>query len=194
MSSELEPVHNLESFRPPELEYLFESNPIWLSDKEYGIFHKAIRYCVDAAVVTPDNRRVLLVERHHPEGWWSVPGGMVRDLHRSDEEELKVKVLEEAGLVITIESFVKNYRSPLIDRVFWTREKGYQVHPAHQDAVYSVGATYLTRPVGGSPRAGRGMRDARFFEWENLPDVLGSHIFTVLNDVYHMLGYAGQLR
>ncbi|MBI2545150.1 MAG: NUDIX domain-containing protein [Candidatus Aenigmarchaeota archaeon] len=186
----------LEDFNPLELAHLRQRKPIWLTDDEYrSTFSQVPRLCADGVVVTDDDKRVLLIQRSIPPtiGKWCLPGGK-KDLNEKLEDTVKRKVYDETGIYVDVDrtvglrGLVGVYDDPLIDRVYWQRGRGYQIDPDWENTFTdSTGVTYLVRQVGGTLRAGKDTGDVSFFYFENLPGVIASHHFDVLQDAYKLL-------
>ncbi|MFH1787931.1 MAG: NUDIX hydrolase [Candidatus Altiarchaeota archaeon] len=116
---------------------------------------------VDGVVV--DGGRVLLVKRLNPpfQGLWALPGGFV-DVGESCEEAVVREVREETGLDVEIKKLVGVYSDP-----------------ARDPRGHTASAVYLCGKKGGRLAADDDAADARFFSFDELPNLAFDHALIV---------------
>lgn len=117
-----------------------------------------------SAVILDEDGRLLLVRRGRPpgQGLWSVPGGKVEPGEALEEAAAR-EVLEETGLVVTVERELWMVTVPTGDG------RDYEIHD------------FAATVVGGELRAGDDADEAAWFgpdEIEHLPlvDLLLEHL------------------
>ena len=106
-------------------------------------------------LVTIDNHdRLLLVKRSvdPKKGWWCLPGGFM-ELQETPEEAGLRELAEETGLAGKIDILLGVTSS----------------HSANYDTVLMTG--FLIRSYSGDLYAGDDADDARWFKYENLPEI-----------------------
>lgn len=109
---------------------------------------------VGAGVLVAENGRVLLVRRGvMPErGKWSLPAGYV-DAGQDPRETAAREVLEETGLIVSIDSLLDVYHNP-----------------AKQGGA-TIFILYRGTPIGGQLQAGDDADEARFFTPDEWPEL-----------------------
>ncbi len=109
---------------------------------------------VGVGVLVSDDARILLVRRGvSPEkGKWSLPAGFL-DQGEDPRETAAREVLEETGLIVTVDRLLDVYHNP----------------PAQGGA--SIFILYEGTPTGGELTAGDDADDAAFFAPDELPEL-----------------------
>jgi 8-oxo-dGTP diphosphatase len=112
---------------------------------------------IGVGAVIVQNGRVLLVRRDTEplRGEWSVPGGML-ELGEKLRDGVRREVQEETGIDVETGDVLDVFDSIFTDTLGRT-----QYHYVLID--------YLCRPLGGEPRAGSDVSDARWVSVEALP-------------------------
>lgn len=104
---------------------------------------------VDALIVMPGKRIVLVERKHFPTGW-AIPGGFV-DPGESLAEAVRREALEETGLEVELEDIFHVYSQP------WRDPRGDTV-----SVMYHCSAV-------GVPRGGDDAKTARAFRFADIP-------------------------
>jgi 8-oxo-dGTP diphosphatase len=109
---------------------------------------------VDAIVVYPDDRLVLIRRDHPPfEGMWALPGGFV-DVGETVEHACVREVKEECGIEIEVKGIHGVYSDPKRD------PRG-----------HTVTVVFLTEHKTGELKGGDDAREARLFSREELKGI-----------------------
>ncbi len=125
---------------------------------------------VDAVIVEDD--KVVLIRRVNPpfQGVWALPGGFV-DVGESTEDACAREALEETGLKVKVDSLVGVYSDP-----------------GRDPRRHTVSAAYLCGVVGGELEAADDAAEARWFSFEDLPELAFDH-GRILADAQSMLAH-----
>lgn len=122
---------------------------------------------VDAVILLPGDR-VVLVRRRNPPHGWAIPGGFV-----DDGEPLEVAAAreaeEETGLAVTLVEQFHSYSDP-----------------ARDPRRHTISTVFLAR-AAGEPRGGDDAAEARAFAWRELPDRLCFDHAEILADARRLL-------
>lgn len=122
---------------------------------------------VDAVILLPGDR-VVLVRRRNPPHGWAIPGGFV-----DDGEPLAVAAAreaeEETGLSVTLLEQFHSYSDP-----------------ARDPRRHTISTVFLAR-AEGEPRGGDDAAEARAFAWDALPSPIVFDHREVLGDVRRYL-------
>ena len=122
---------------------------------------------VDAVILLPGDR-VVLVRRRNPPHGWAIPGGFV-----DDGEPLEVAAAreaeEETGLSVTLLEQFHSYSDP-----------------ARDPRRHTISTVFLAR-AEGEPRGGDDAAEARAFAWDALPSPIVFDHREVLGDVRRYL-------
>jgi 8-oxo-dGTP diphosphatase len=130
---------------------------------------------VDAVILLPGDR-VVLVRRRNPPHGWAIPGGFV-----DDGEPLEVAAAreaeEETGLAVTLVEQFHSYSDP-----------------ARDPRRHTISTVFLAR-AAGEPHGGDDAAEAQAFAWDALPSPIVFDHREVLADVrrYLLTGARRQL-
>jgi len=122
---------------------------------------------VDAVILLPGDR-VVLVRRKNPPHGWAIPGGFVDEGERLDRAAAR-EASEETGLSVTLLEQFHTYSDPARD-------------PRRHTISTVYLATASGQPVGGDDAA-----EARAFPWDALPDAIAFDHREILADVRRYL-------
>ena len=122
---------------------------------------------VDAVILLPGDR-VVLVRRRNPPHGWALPGGFVDEGERLDRAAAR-EASEETGLSVTLLEQFHTYSDPARD-------------PRRHTISTVYLATASGQPVGGDDAA-----EARAFAWDALPDAIAFDHREILADVRRYL-------
>jgi len=122
---------------------------------------------VDAVVLLPGDR-VVLVRRKNPPHGWAIPGGFVDDGERLDLAAAR-EASEETGLSVTLLEQFHSYSDP-----------------ARDPRRHTISTVYLAT-ASGPPRGGDDAAEARAFRWDALPDPIVFDHREILADVRRYL-------
>jgi 8-oxo-dGTP diphosphatase len=122
---------------------------------------------VDAVVLLPDDR-VVLIRRKNPPHGWAIPGGFVDEGERLDVAAAR-EAAEETGLQVTLLEQFHSYSDP-----------------ARDPRRHTISTVYLAR-ASGQPRGGDDAAEARAFSWDALPDSIVFDHREILADVRRYL-------
>jgi 8-oxo-dGTP diphosphatase len=122
---------------------------------------------VDAVILLPGDR-VVLVRRRNPPHGWAIPGGFVDEGERLDLAAAR-EALEETGLAVTLLEQFHTYSDP-----------------ARDPRRHTLSTVYLAS-AAGEPRGGDDAAEARAFAWNSLPDPLVFDHREILADVRRYL-------
>lgn len=122
---------------------------------------------VDAVVLLPDDR-VVLIRRKNPPHGWAIPGGFVDEGERLDVAAAR-EASEETGLQVTLLEQFHSYSDP-----------------ARDPRRHTISTVYLAR-ASGQPRGGDDAAEARAFSWDALPDPIVFDHREILADVRRYL-------
>lgn len=126
--------------------------------------HQPIILVGSVVIIINELGRVLLEQRKHPPGAWGLPGGLM-ELGESTEDTARREVLEEAGLKIG--------KLELIN--VWSGPNNFAV-AANGDEFFNVTIAYFTNDFNGELTIDKKESlDMKFFEFGQLPPLLGSH-------------------
>lgn len=121
---------------------------------------------VDCVILLPD-QRIVLVERKKPPHGWALPGGFV-DAGESLAEAAVREAREETGLEVRLEEQFFTYGDP--DR---------------DPRMHTISTVFIAR-AEGDPVGGDDARQARAFDWDELPPLAFDH-GRILEDVRRYL-------
>jgi len=121
---------------------------------------------VDCVILLPD-QRIVLVERKNPPHGWALPGGFV-DAGESLAEAAVREAREETGLEVRLEEQFFTYGDP--DR---------------DPRMHTISTVFIAR-AEGDPVGGDDARQARAFDWDELPPLAFDH-GRILEDVRRYL-------
>ena len=122
---------------------------------------------VDAVILLPGDR-VVLVRRRNPPHGWAIPGGFVDEGERLDVAAAR-EAEEETGLVVDgLEQF-HTYSDP-----------------ARDPRRHTISTVFLAR-ASGEPTGGDDAAEARAFPWSALPDPIVFDHREILADVRRYL-------
>jgi len=122
---------------------------------------------VDAVILLPGDR-VVLVRRRNPPLGWALPGGFVDEGERLDEAAAR-EALEETGLEVSLVEQFHAYSDPRRD-------------PRR----HTISTVFIAR-AGGEPAGGDDAVEARAFPWQALPSPLVFDHGEILADVRRYL-------
>jgi len=122
---------------------------------------------VDAVVLLPGDR-VVLVRRKNPPHGWAIPGGFVDEGERLDVAAAR-EASEETGLSVTLLEQFHSYSDP-----------------ARDPRRHTISTVYLAT-ASGQPRGGDDAVEARAFPWDALPDPIVFDHREILADVRRYL-------
>ena len=122
---------------------------------------------VDAVVLLPGDR-VVLVRRRNPPRGWAIPGGFVDEGERLDVAAAR-EASEETGLSVTLLEQFHSYSDP-----------------ARDPRRHTISTVYLAT-ASGQPRGGDDAAEARAFAWSALPDPIVFDHREILADVRRYL-------
>lgn len=122
---------------------------------------------VDAIIVLPDDR-VVLVRRRHPPPGWAIPGGFV-DVGEPVEAAAVREAREETGLEVTLTELLGIYSDPRRD------PRG-----------HTASAVFLCR-ARGEPVGADDAAEARAFRWDDLPAPIAFDHGRILADARRLL-------
>jgi 8-oxo-dGTP diphosphatase len=122
---------------------------------------------VDAVVLLPGDR-VVLVRRKNPPHGWAIPGGFVDEGERLDVAAAR-EASEETGLSVTLLEQFHSYSDP-----------------ARDPRRHTISTVYLAT-ASGQPRGGDDAAEARAFAWNALPDPIVFDHREILADVRRYL-------
>ena len=122
---------------------------------------------VDAVILLPDDR-VVLVRRKNPPHGWAIPGGFVDDGERLDRAAAR-EAAEAPGLAVTLLEQFHTYSDP-----------------ARDPRRHTISTVYLAS-ASGEPRGGDDAAEARAFAWGSLPDPIVFDHREILADVRRYL-------
>ncbi len=126
--------------------------------------HQPIILVGSVVIIIDELGRILLEQRKHPLGAWGLPGGLM-ELGESTEDTARREVLEETGLEIG--------RLELIN--VWSGPNNFAV-AANGDEFFNVTIAYFTKDFQGVLAIDKKESlDLKFFEFNQLPPLLGSH-------------------
>lgn len=121
---------------------------------------------VDCVILLPD-QRIVLVERKNPPHGWALPGGFV-DAGESPSQAAVREAREETGLEVRLEEQFFTYGDP--DR---------------DPRMHTISTVFIAR-AEGDPVGGDDARQARAFDWDELPPLAFDH-GRILEDVRRYL-------
>ena len=122
---------------------------------------------VDAVVLLPGDR-VVLIRRKNPPHGWAIPGGFVDEGERLDVAAAR-EASEETGLSVTLLEQFHSYSDP-----------------ARDPRRHTISTVYLAT-ASGQPRGGDDAVEARAFPWDALPDTIVFDHREILADVRRYL-------
>ena len=122
---------------------------------------------VDAVVLLPGDR-VVLVRRKNPPHGWAIPGGFVDEGERLDVAAAR-EASEETGLSVTLLEQFHSYSDP-----------------ARDPRRHTISTVYLAT-ASGQPHGGDDAAEARAFPWDALPDPIVFDHREILADVRRYL-------
>ncbi len=122
---------------------------------------------VDAVILLPGDRVVLIRRRNPPHGW-AIPGGFV-DEGEPLEAAAKREAAEETGLGVTLLEQFHSYSDP-----------------ARDPRRHTISTVFLAS-ASGEPRAGDDADEARAFAWDALPSPIVFDHREILADVRRYL-------
>ncbi|MCX5732300.1 MAG: NUDIX hydrolase [Deltaproteobacteria bacterium] len=122
---------------------------------------------VDAVILLPGDR-VVLVRRKNPPPGWAIPGGFVDEGERLDRAAAR-EALEETGLSVTLLEQFHTYSDP-----------------ARDPRRHTISTVYLAT-ASGLPLGGDDAAEARAFAWDALPDAIAFDHREILADVRRYL-------
>ena len=122
---------------------------------------------VDAVILLPGDR-VVLVRRRNPPHGWAIPGGFVDEGERLDVAAAR-EAEEETGLPVTLLEQFHAYSDPTRD-------------PRR----HTISTVYLAT-ADGEPRGGDDAAEARAFAWNALPSPIVFDHGEILADVRRYL-------
>ena len=122
---------------------------------------------VDAVILLPGDR-VVLVRRRNPPLGWAIPGGFVDEGERLDVAAAR-EAAEETGLVVDGLMQFHTYSDP-----------------ARDPRRHTVSTVFLAR-AAGEPRGGDDAAEARAFPWDALPSPIVFDHREILADVRRYL-------
>ncbi|MGA8893511.1 MAG: NUDIX hydrolase [Anaeromyxobacteraceae bacterium] len=122
---------------------------------------------VDAVILLPGDR-VVLVRRRNPPHGWAIPGGFVDEGERLDVAAAR-EAEEETGLPVTLLEQFHAYSDPSRD-------------PRR----HTISTVYLAT-ADGDPRGGDDAAEARAFAWDALPSPIVFDHREILADVRRYL-------
>ena len=122
---------------------------------------------VDAVVLLPGDR-VVLIRRKNPPHGWAIPGGFVDEGERLDVAAAR-EASEETGLSVTLLEQFHSYSDP-----------------ARDPRRHTISTVYLAM-ASGQPRGGDDAAEARAFAWNALPDPIVFDHREILADVRRYL-------
>ncbi len=122
---------------------------------------------VDAVILVPDDR-VVLVHRKHPPLGWAIPGGFV-DEGEPLEAAATREAAEETGLAVTLLEQFHSYSDP-----------------ARDPRRHTISTVFLAS-ASGEPRGGDDAAEARSFAWDALPSPIVFDHREILADVRRYL-------
>jgi len=122
---------------------------------------------VDAVVLLPGDR-VVLVRRRNPPRGWAIPGGFVDEGERLDVAAAR-EASEETGLSVTLLEQFHSYSDP-----------------ARDPRRHTISTVYLAT-ASGQPHGGDDAAEARAFPWDALPDPIVFDHREILADVRRYL-------
>jgi 8-oxo-dGTP diphosphatase len=122
---------------------------------------------VDAVILLPGDR-VVLVRRRNPPHGWAIPGGFVDEGERLDVAAAR-EAEEETGLPVTLLEQFHAYSDPSRD-------------PRR----HTISTVYLAT-ADGEPRGGDDAAEARAFAWDALPSPIVFDHGEILADVRRYL-------
>ncbi len=121
---------------------------------------------VDAVILVPGDR-VVLVRRRNPPHGWALPGGFVDEGERLDVAAAR-EATEETGLAVTLLEQFHAYSDPRRD-----------------PRQHTISTVYLGR-ASGAPRGGDDAARAEAFAWTALPRLVFDHA-EILADIRRYL-------
>ena len=122
---------------------------------------------VDAVILVPGDR-VVLVRRKNPPLGWAIPGGFV-DEGEPLEAAATREAAEETGLGVTLLEQFHSYSDP-----------------ARDPRRHTISTVFLAS-AAGEPRGGDDADEARAFGWDALPDPIVFDHREILGDVRRYL-------
>ena len=122
---------------------------------------------VDAVILLPGDR-VVLVRRRNPPAGWALPGGFVDEGERLDEAAAR-EAEEETGLAVSLEEQFHAYSDPRRD-------------PRR----HTLSTVFIAR-ADGVPAGGDDAAEARAFAWDALPSPIVFDHAEILADVRRYL-------
>ncbi len=122
---------------------------------------------VDAVILLPGDR-VVLVRRRNPPHGWAIPGGFVDEGERLDRAAAR-EAAEETGLAVSLVEQFHAYSDP-----------------ARDPRRHTISTVYLAT-AAGEPRGGDDAAEARAFSWDALPDPIVFDHREILADVRRYL-------
>jgi 8-oxo-dGTP diphosphatase len=122
---------------------------------------------VDAVILLPGDR-VVLVRRKNPPHGWAIPGGFVDEGERLDQAAAR-EASEETGLPVTLLEQFHSYSDP-----------------ARDPRRHTISTVYLAT-ASGEPLGGDDAAEARAFPWDALPEPMVFDHREILADVRRYL-------
>jgi 8-oxo-dGTP diphosphatase len=122
---------------------------------------------VDAVILLPGDR-VVLVRRKNPPHGWAIPGGFVDEGERLDQAAAR-EASEETGLPVTLLEQFHSYSDP-----------------ARDPRRHTISTVYLAA-ASGEPLGGDDAAEARAFAWDALPEPIVFDHREILADVRRYL-------
>lgn len=126
--------------------------------------HASPKLTVDGAVLK--DKKILLIKRRNDpfKDSWALPGGFVEYNERVEDAVVR-EIYEETGLKTKIKNLVGIYSDPKRD------PRG-----------HVVTVVYLLEIGGGTLKGGDDASEAKFFDWNNLPELAFDHDI-ILKDI-----------
>jgi 8-oxo-dGTP diphosphatase len=122
---------------------------------------------VDAVILLPGDRVVLVRRKNSPHGW-AIPGGFVDEGERLDQAAAR-EASEETGLPVTLLEQFHSYSDP-----------------ARDPRRHTISTVYLAA-ASGEPLGGDDAAEARAFAWDALPEPIVFDHREILADVRRYL-------
>ena len=127
--------------------------------------YKSPKLTVDG-IILKDGKILLIKRKNEPfKGKWALPGGFV-DYGEKTEDAVVREIFEETGLKTKIINLIGVYSDPNRD------PRG-----------HTVSVVYKLKPYGGELQNGDDASDAKFFAFDELPELAFDHKEIIANAV-----------